>query len=319
MSTRASEFPTLREILSSTGGGKSPTAKAMKNLHMATVPRREATVLLTPEQLAGIRVPLQRIAGDQIRGYQRHLDTQKARDFAKYLETFDDDSYLKIVPVIEVSITDDQLFYTDGQHRAAGAALAGKPIEAKLTKRSMAQARELFSLQRKAKSPSRTVGILNGTDELDVYIQDAVTSPGSHAWKRFVTSSNHGPTDTRLSAATVETLLNAYMGRARDNSPRPFDPSAADELAGLLSAFGTKSTNKPAFRAKSLGAIARVAKVIFRDRKPHPEDKGRWATHMLGFEFAYVEYMPVKEITLRLKQHWNKGLPRDSARRIPME
>lgn len=310
MTARASEFPTLFEILSSVNVGKHSHKKITDGMTMDKVPQREGVVVLTPSQLLSIRVPLQVVVKEQIRGYQRHLQPAKSRDLARKLDTYVDDAYMRELPVAEVSIDGDFAYWTDGQHRGAAHVIANRPMRVLVTRRTADEARRLFLSQGSATRPNRNVLIFNGDEPIDEYIQDAVTS-NDHPWSKLVTASTWGGNSHRLSATTARMLLTRYLGSS------VFDRNEADRLAALLSAFGTKQSNQLAFGAKSLQAIAMVARSVFREREEHPKDRDRWATTMPRFNFAVVQYHPVSEITYRLLQHWNKRLPDARQAKLP--
>jgi hypothetical protein len=286
---------------------------------------REGLQKLSPEQLLSIRVPVQKITGGHVTGYQRHLDSYKARRAAERIKN--DPEYEKTIGTPEVSIDGNgQAFYTDGQHRAAGAVIARKPLVVRVTKRSETQARQLFADQRYATKPSANVQIFNGTGPFEEYIQDAVTDP-QHPWNRLISTAQKGGSPSKMSAAGALSMLKIFVGRSAHfgntvgggGVEDRFEEKAADQLAVLVSAFGTRQTNPLAYKASALRAIALTAKAVFRDREPHKDDEQRWVTHMTRFPFhAFASITSASELSLRMKLHWNKSLSEDSGRRVDL-
>jgi hypothetical protein len=278
-------------------------------------PLREGLITLAPEELLSIRIPLQRVEDDVIKGYQRHLTAYKARSFARWIISNPD--YLVVLPVIEISLDGDgNFFYTDGQHRGAGAVIAKQNLRAVFTKRTESEARRLFALQAKASKPSRNVLILDGDGPFEEYIQDAVTND-DHPWARLITSSHTGHSRSKMSATAAMVLLRIYVARTAhqgqntgaDISER-FDKAAADELSMLVSVFGTRVTNPAAFQASSLRAIGETARQVFRERERHPGDLERWIRRMPGFPFARYAYLnSYAPLSDKMIEYWNKNLP----------
>jgi len=324
MAAARSIHPTLHDILQNVSEGRAAVRRggksAVDGLKMKPFPHREGIQVLNPEQLLSIRVPVQHVTGDKIKGYQRHLEPYKARKAAEYIRNNDD--YLRTMGVCEVSIDGNgNAFFTDGQHRAAGAIIARQPFRVILTKRSEEEARKLFHNQRFATKPSANVLIFDSDGVFEEYIQDAVTDP-AHPWNKLITTAQKGTTANRISAAGALGLLRIFVGKgtyaskvASKTEESRFDKESADQLAALLSAFGTKQTNPLAYRSGALRAIAMTALAVFDRPEGYPyqrEDEKRWNTHMTRFPFwAHVSVTSSTELALRLKVHWNKNLQSD--------
>lgn len=319
MSSAKSPYPTLHEVLqpvrplgSSNTSKKNPIS-VVDGMAMKPVPQKEGLLVLNPSQLLSIRIPLQRVADDRILGYQRHLTAKKARDFARWL--ISNPNYVQLLPVIEISIDGNgNAFYTDGQHRGAGAVIADKSLRAVFTKRTEAEARQLFALQAMASKPSRNVLILDGDGPFDEYIQDAVTDD-DHPWAKLITSSASGTSRSKMSCTAALGMLRIFVARTSHHGAGHilgadrFDKDAADDLAVLMSAFGSRVTNPEAFSSSSLRAIAETARQVFREREPHKNDRDRWIRHMTRFPFArYGHLTSYNQMVDKMKEYWNKGL-----------
>lgn len=310
------EHPTLFEVLTNVHALDSLKTPATDGHQVVPFPLREGSMEIGPDQLLWARIPVQKIKDGDIRGYQRHLRPPKARSFARWM--LGNPNYMRELPVIEISITDGRAYITDGQHRAAGAVLANKPIKALLTKRTMDEARRLFANQAKGLKPNRNVLILDGDDPIEEYIQDAVTDP-AHPWHQLISSAESvGTKSNRISATGAYGMLRTYVtldsGAGRNETSRAalsrFDKKAADDLAVLLSAFGTRKTNPLAFSGMALRAIAVTARAVFRDREPADGDRDRWIRHMSRFSFAHYAYLKSStELAEKLIAWWNKKLP----------
>jgi hypothetical protein len=323
MAHARSIYPTLLEILrpvkplGGSGGAPKTPVSTIDGLTMKPVPNREGLITLSPEQLCSIRVPVRQMESDRLIGYQRHLTVAKARKFARFL--VQTPNYIKVLPVAEVSIDGNgNAFWTDGQHRGAGAVIARKDLRVVLTKRTEEEARKLFALQVAGSKPSRNVLILDGDGPFEEYIQDAVTDP-NHPWHGLVTMSHAGSSKTKMSATAAFAMLRVYVARTShmsgttsDSENGKFNRKTADELALLVATFGTKATNRLAFNSLSLRAIAETARSVFRERDPHPDDRERWVRHMSKFNFAAYQHLNSHvELADRMKKHWNKHLTDD--------
>lgn len=323
MSAARSIYPTLHEILrpvkplGGSGGSKKNPVSTIDGLAMEKIPNREGLITLTPGQLASIRVPVQRMEDDQIRGYQRHLTILKARRFARFL--VQTPNYIKVLPVAEVSIDGNgNAFWTDGQHRGAGAIIARKSLRVVITKRTEAEARKLFSLQAEGTKPPRNVLIFDGDGPFEEYVQDAVTDP-NHPWHGLITTAHNGSSKTKMSATAALAMLRCYVARTShisgvitDAENEKFEKRIADEMAMLVATFGTKATNPLAFTSLSLRAIAETARKVFRENEPIESDRERWVRHMSKFNFGLFQHLrSYSELAERLRTHWNKHLADD--------
>jgi hypothetical protein len=323
MSAAASPYPTLYEALRAvrpSGHNTKAQISVVDDIKPAALIRIEGLHTLSPEQLLNVRIPLQRIEDDEIRGYQRHLTAQKARDFARFLQDHRA-NYDRILPVIEISLSGSQMFYTDGQHRGAGAIIARLPYRAVITKRTEAEARMLFALQAKALRPSKNVIIFNSDGRIEEYIQDAVTDD-THPWSKLITAAHSGTSKTKMSATSAIALIRIFAAKSMSNNGTPteqeqqrFKKSDADALAVLISAFGSKQTNPYAYKTTALRAIAIVGRRLFIDRESHPDDLNRWIRHMNRFPFAQYAYISkYNDLAEKMAEHWNKHLA--EARRL---
>jgi hypothetical protein len=284
-------------------------------------PKTEGLVTIKPEQMLSVRIPVQRIRQDEIKGYQRSLNPAKARSFARWLHNHSTD-YMKELGVIEISVDGEHAYYTDGQHRAAGAIIDGKPLRAVITHRTADEARRLFANQALATRPNRNVLIFDSDGVYEEYIQDAVTDP-EHPWHTLISASQKG-SNTRISANVAYNMLRTFVGRmsgtshiASPDAVLRFDKDVADELAELVGAFGNKTDNPYAFRSTSLRAISEVAREVFRERAYKKTDKERWMRHMPTFPFANFVYLRgASDLSVAMKRYWNKSLPPKS--KIPV-
>lgn len=318
MASARSPHPTLYEILSTVQREKSSTRVATYGLNIKPFQHREGTYFLTPEQLLSVRVPIQKITDGRIAGYQRYIRAKKARQIARYITQTED--YEKVMPSVEISIDGKgNAFFTDGQHRAAGAVMAGKQFKVLVTRRSEEQARRLFANQVRQTRLNKNVLVLDGSGPFEEYVQDAVTGNGDHPWSNLISGSQYGASSTKrkIGAGTAYGLLIIYVGgyagtMNSDRASHPadkFDREAADELAGLVTCFGDRESNPYAFSATSLRAIAIAAKAVFRDATPAPADRERWMKRMPQFDFGKYSYLKgSRDLAERLVVHWNKQL-----------
>lgn len=289
-------------------------------------PRREGLRKITPGQLLSVRIPVTRIMNGKIEGYQRKFSAGRARSIARWLHN-NRTEYLRTLPVIEISVLEDgTAFYTDGQHRAAGAVIEGVPIRAVITRRTIEEARRLFTLQGLAIRPPRNLLIINSDGPFEEYIQDAITCE-NHKWSKLITSTESGKSHTKMSPTTAFAMLQIYVvGRlspaGRDVGQNidegKFDIDAADQLAALVSSFGSKSTNRLAYSAIGLRAIALTARQVFRNQEPHADDFNRWLRIMPAFQFSDYAYLrSSNELADMMIKYWNVRLPKSrKAQRI---
>lgn len=297
---------------------------ATKGLQPKRFPKGEGLKTLAPEELLSVLVPVARIRHGKIEGYQRSFNATKARAIGKWIEdNKTGKAYLKMLPVIEISVVgtsgDDYVaFYTDGQHRAAGAVIAGHPIRAVITKRTPDEARRLFTLQGKATRPSRNLLIIDSDGPYEEYIQDAMTSD-NHPWSNLITNAVSGSSKNRMSATAAFTMLQIYIrgkispaGRDVGNvtDQMEFSREDADELAIFMAAFGTRVSNPVAYSSVGLRAIALTARAVFKSRERHDGDFNRWITRMPTFNFAnYIYLKSSTELADQMIRFWNHRMP----------
>ena len=273
-------------------------------------PTSPGYVVATPEQLASLRVPKIEVNGS-IKGFQREKVNSHARNIAKAMVEGEE-----MPPIIVSIFPDGKAYVGEGQHRALGALIARKSLEAVVKQRTIEQARKLFANQSRAKNLKADETLLSGDSELELYIQDAVTSE-THPWSQLVSAYK---SDRRMTPTSMANIVGAFAYNSinqgtRYYTTRPegdFNERAANQLAELLHAFGNKTTNPLAFRAKSLRAIGYAAVHVFRrNPNPHPKDHERWMKHMPMFDFGKFPHMLNKETELgmELVKHWNKRLP----------
>lgn len=282
-------------------------------------PTKEGLFEVTPEQLASLVVPKIEVESD-IRGFQREKTNTHARKIARAMLAGDE------MPPIELSIfVDDQgkalaaeVFVGDGQHRGLGAIIARKPLEVIVKRRTIEQARRLFTNQSKAKNLRSDDTLLTGNSPLELYIQDAVTSD-DHPWSDLVApyKSERRMTPTTMAIIVGSFVYNTLNQGVTFHTTRPgddFDHNQADRLATLIRSFGSKTTNGLAFRGRSLRAISFAAVYVFR-RNPSLKDGDveRWKQHMPKFDFSKYPHLLGKEaeMAVALVEHWNKRLPEE--------
>jgi hypothetical protein len=83
-------------------------------------------------------------------------------------------------------------------------------------------------------------------------------------------------------------------------------------LAALISVFGRKDTNKLAFSAIGLRAIALTARQVFRNQEPHGDDFNRWLRIMPAFQFSDYAYLrSSNELADQMIKYWNVRLPKN--------
>ena len=273
-------------------------------------PIKEGFFVVTPEQIASLRVPRTEV-GVEIRGFQREKINAHARKIAKALLDG------KEMPPVECSIfPDGQVYVGEGQHRCLGAIIARKPLEVVVKKRTVDQARQLFANQSRAKKLKSDDTLMTGNSPVELYLQDALTSE-NHPWSPLVSaypSQKMTPTSMVVCVGSfVHNTMSLSTTWHCSRTPEEFDSSLADQLGRLLYCFGTKTTNPWAFRAKSLRAISFAAIYIIR-RNEHwlgNKDEERWLRHMPPFDFSRFAHILNREVELSLVlvDHWNKRLP----------
>lgn len=282
-------------------------------------PVKEGYFIATPEQIASLIVPKTEVGLD-IKGFQRGKVNAHARKIAKSLLDG------KEVPPILLSIFPDGKVYLDeGQHRCLASIIARKPLEVVVKKRTVEQARELFANQSRAKRLKSDDTLLTGNSAIELYLQDALTTD-QHPWSSLVSAY---PSPVRMTPTSMTLIVGSFVHNTMSlstpwHTSRPteaFDPRLADQLARLVQAFGNKTTNPLAFRAKSLRAITFAAVHIIRrnDNWLGHKDEERWLRHMPNFDFSRWAHILNREVelSLALVDHWNKRLP-ESRRVTPV-
>lgn len=282
-------------------------------------PIKEGYWNATPEQIASLRVPRIEVNGD-IKGFQRERVTAHARKIARAMLEG------KEMPPMLISIfPDGKAYANEGQHRALGAIIARKNVEVVVKRRTVEQARDLFTNQSKARKVSHNDTLLTGNSPIELYIQDAVTT-SDHPWSNLVSPY---ASRTKMSVTAMATMAGAYGYNTIHQSvtrftsltdkDEPLDIANANKLATLLACFGDKATNPLAFRTRSLRAITFAALYIVR-RNPHwkAKDYERWVRHMPTFDWARYSHMLNREgaLMMALVEHWNKRLPEDKRVKI---
>lgn len=258
---------------------------------------------LTPEELASLEVPTLEVNG-QIDGYQREDKRNHVRQIALALARGEE------MPPILVSLYDGKANVTEGQHRALGGIAANRPVPAVVKHRTLSEQKRLFANQRKAKPVSNDTIVLAANGAFAEYVQDAVTSP-DHAWAEIV-----GPrrSESKIGPSQMYGLVVTYVARIQRTrreavSDDRFDRAAADRLAELLLAFGSRKENPMAWRPVAIRAIGLAALKILRENGEQPEDVERWKRQMPLFPFArYMVINRSDELSKELIRHWNKRL-----------
>ena len=273
-------------------------------------PVKEGYFIATPEQIASLIVPKTEV-GIDIKGFQRGKVNAHARKIARALLEG------KEMPPILLSIFPDGKVYVDeGQHRCLGSIIARMPLEVVVKRRTVEQARELFANQSRSKRLKSDDTLLTGSSAIELYLQDALTTD-HHPWSSLVSAY---PSPVRMTPTSMTLCVGAFAHNTMDMSvnahtarpPEVFDPKHADQLARLFQAFGNKTTNPLAFRAKSLRAITFAAVHVFRrNDNAQPKDEERWIRHMPNFDFSRWAHILNREVelSLALVDHWNKRLP----------
>lgn len=293
-------------------GGRKNAPPITKGLIPEPFPAKEGYFEATPAQLASLRVPKIEVGSD-IKGFQREKINQHVRKIAAALHSGEE------VPPLILSIFPDGLVYVDdGQHRALAALVVRKPLEVVVKRRTVEQARKLFTSQGKAKNIRTDDTLLTGDSALELYIQDALTST-NHPWSDLVTLNRN--TSTRMTPTTMGNMIGAFVFNTFNQgvtfyttrNDHDFDPKKADLLAELVRVFGTHATNPFAFRGRVLRTISYAATHVFwrNPASQYEKDVIRWKKHMPQFDFAKYPHLfnRESELTLVLVEHWNKRLP----------
>lgn len=274
-------------------------------------PVQEGYFVATPEQIASLIVPKTEV-GEEIRGFQRDKVNAHARKIARALLDGQE------MPPILLSIFPDGKVYLDeGQHRALAAIIARKPLEVIVKRRTVAQARQLFANQSRAKALKSDNTLLTGNSAIELYLQDALTTD-RHPWSPLVSAH---PSATKMTPTSMVVCVGSFVHNTMilssnfhtSRTEEEFDVARADKLSRLITCFGTRVTNPLAFRAKSLRAISFAAIYIIR-RNEHwrgAKDEERWMRHMPAFDFSRYAHILNREVelSLALVDHWNKRLP----------
>jgi len=297
-------------LLGRAGGGRKNANSIAMGLIPEPFPATEGYFVVSPAQLASLRVPKIEV-GTDIKGFQRDKMNSHARKIARSLLDGIE------VPPITVSIfPDGEAYIGDGQHRALAAIIADKPMEVVVKRRTVEQARKLFAAQSQARKVKRDDTLLTGDSAIELYIQDALTSD-DHPWSDLVAVNK---SNTKMTPTTMATMLGSFVFNTFNQGvnyytgkdDKEFDLKQANLLATLIRAFGVRSTNPVAFRGRTLRAIANSATYIFR-RNPNSTEKDveRWQRHMPSFDFGRYPHLLNKEseLTIELVNHWNKRLP----------
>lgn len=280
---------------------KAPSVTA--GLEARPAPTKPGLHLLTPAQVAGLRVEPVRV-GREVSGYQRTLIVPHARAIARRLAEGEP------MPPILYAVDDerDNGEIVDGQHRAAAAIIASTPIWAVCFEATPEERRRLFANQGKASKVNQNTLLLAGDQPWHAYLKAAVTDD-HHPWYALVTT--HGGRD-HLSVAQAWRLIRSWVvgithdGSVSDEILRErWNAARADVLAELLQAFGTKRSNPHAWSAIGLRAIVSTA-VLAIDG---PDTLDRWAARMPSFNFADYRWLRSSaQLSDHLLEHWNRGL-----------
>lgn len=305
----ASQIPYLD--LSVRGQGKKNRPSVAQGLVPEPFPSDKPYLFASVSQILSLRVPILEIDGG-VRGFQRTKMVRHARDIARALHRGEE------MPPSIISIFPDGLAYmSEGQHRALGSVIAGVPLECVVKQRTVAEARQLFTNQTKAKNVKSDNTLLTGNSALELYIQDALTTE-KHPWSDIV---GINATELRISPTSMAVIVGSYVFNSVHNGIRHYvglpddqwNDKYADELVRLIRPFGTKSTNPLAFRGVPLRAIAFAAIWIIRRNETWRGEKDfeRWRSHMPKFDFAKYPHILNREHDLghELVKHWNKRLP----------
>lgn len=305
-------MPTLYEIAkpfkhAGPGGKVNKNSESIvKGLRPATAPPNPGYRILTPEQIAGLHVPVLARNNGDIKGYQREATVRHARKMAVA------QARGRELPPMQISLVNGRAEVSDGQHTGLASIINRTPHPAIIKSRTEAEAKRLFADQRKAKAISKDTIVLAADGLFAEYVQEAVTSDGDHPWGDIVAEKR---SSTRISPSQMERLVTGYCtgvvqvwGSDMPGDDR-FDRGAADRLASLLRAFGSRSENPLAWAPVSLRAITSAAVKILRRSGERPADIERWGRVMARFPFArYAHITTSPELAKELVRHWNKRL-----------
>ena len=314
----AAQIPQVDLTTKRARGGKN-RPPVTQGLVPVPFPVKEGYFEASPEELASLRVPKIEVDGD-IRGFQREKANFHARKIARALIEGEEmpPLFLSIFVDEKGKVMEDSVYIDDGQHRALAGLIARRPLEVIVKRRTIDQARKLFANQSKAKSLRSDETLLTGDSQLELYIQDAVTSD-DHPWSDLVAPYK---SDRKMTPTTMAIIVGSFAQNSMNmgvqfhtrRSNEDFDTNEADKLASLIRSFGNKHTNPLAFRGRSLRAIAYAAIYVFR-RNPTLKDGDfdRWKTHMPKFDFGKYPHLlnREQEMAVALVDHWNKRLPEE--------
>lgn len=284
-------------------------------------PHQEGLLRVSPDQLASLKVPVLKTESGEIKGFQREKALPHIRKMGRVLIRGGE------FPPIAVSLDYDtyEPYINDGQHRALAAIAAGQSIEVVVKRRTLDQAKELFANQSKARKLTFDGTLMVGTSALERYVQDAVKNP-THAWHPLVGTGKAGVgggkslTLTTMALAVgsyVHNTLNQGVNAHVERPAADFSEALADEMAGLIKAFGDRNTNPLAFRATSIRAISAAAVYIMRRGPVWPGRVDRWNKHMPSFQFGvHMHLLGASDQADKLVIHWNKKLQEVSGHRV---
>ncbi len=208
-------------------------------------------------------------------------------------------------------------FTPDGGHRCCASFMARLPVRVVTRYATAKERRMLFLGQKFARRLSTDDFVVDGDGPLDLYVQDALTSPlGLHPWADLVAlKAGKG----RLSPAGMAILVGMYGTNnvtatySRINQA-DFNETHADELAALIHMFGGPQTNPSACSDKARRAIGKAAVYCVLRSDDHARALERWGHHMPSFRFALHAYLAPEALVDSLIDHWNKRL--SAARRV---
>lgn len=304
-----------------------PSGKVAKSAHPVTdklgppepLPTKPGLYTLSPEQLLSLNIPHWNLeTGHGREGYQQPFRLPHARQMALAMTAG------REFPTVEISLFNRVHNVTDGQNRTIGAVIAAVSLSGRIAHRDEIAQRELYAGQTYSKKPTRTTLIVAGDSPYDLYVQDALTNE-ENPWHTIV---GYRPTNARIGPPAMHAILVIYVGdQAAAYTPKlnptmveRFERHHADELADLLQAFGTKTTNPAAFEPYRLRAIAAAATLILRRTGNQREDHERWMKRMGSFDiYTYSHIRRSAALVPMLVSHWNKGLAHESPRRITFE